>query len=407
MTPLLTGFANELAKQAGVAQLAKTVGRAGLKGGKAIKELVTSDAPGKSAIVSGLLSGGLALASNPHDPGTAIREAVGFGGGQYLGERMAGGLGIGGPTRTGRWARGGMGWLGGALLAKRLHELGKHPERPSPGEHVSRTLSKLSAAAPRSYVLKSSNLRGMNYDPSSQDLTVTFKSGGTYKYKGVPPNVAKSIRRNKSPGKAFHRRVKQGGYEWEKISSGDMLQYFQDHPDKLREKRERDRKKALRKRASETDPVTVLERLQDKHRRMRKQAGAAKRQITFDGVKLKLEYEPGDERSGVSKDGHKWSKTMRCSYGYVPGTKGDGLDGDAIDIYLAKDPVLGMQVYRVNQLTKDGRLDEHKFLLGFGSIDAAKKCYLDHMPSWAFGSITTMSMDAFRRLVGQSERKAA
>lgn len=54
-------------------------------------------------------------------------------------------------------------------------------------------------------------------------------------------------------GKAFGGGVKKLAVfapsfsdEIEKIANGDMLQYFQDHPEKLREKQERDRKKRLK-----------------------------------------------------------------------------------------------------------------------------------------------------------------
>ena len=91
---------------------------------------------------------------------------------------------------------------------------------------------------------RSSNVKGWSYDPRRQELTVTFRSGGTYRYSEVPPSVARAMRRNKSAGKTIHKWVKAPGFAYEKVSSvkqanGDMLQYFADHPDKLREYKKR------------------------------------------------------------------------------------------------------------------------------------------------------------------------
>lgn len=72
--------------------------------------------------------------------------------------------------------------------------------------------------APRSRVTpQSSAVRGYSYDPSSQALTVTFKSGQTYRYKDVPEEVHRALNRSKSVGTTIHKRVKAGGYEYEKI----------------------------------------------------------------------------------------------------------------------------------------------------------------------------------------------
>jgi len=128
-----------------------------------------------------------------------------------------------------------------------------------------------------------------------------------------------------------------------------------------------------------------------------KTAGVAKRQTRFDGLPIKIEQDPGDVRSGTSKDGKSWSRPMHAGYGYVPGTKGLAADGDAVDVYLAKDPVPGAQVYEVSQNKKGGGFDEHKYMVGYETAAAAKASYLRHMPSWAFASMTSLSMDELKR----------
>lgn len=270
---------------------------------------------------------------------------------------------------------------------------------------------------------KSSNVKGWSYDARRQQLTVTFRSGGTYRYSEVPSSVARALRRNKSAGKTIHKWVKTPGFSYEKLSGmkckvcgapATKGQVWADgraiatHCDKGRCKAitlkkigekpiaERD----LTKQAS----VNIIEGMAQKRRQIAKLAGAAKKQITFDGVTFKLEHLPGDVRSGVSKEGTKWERKMYDSYGYLPGTYGQGADGEAIDIYLAKDPVVGARVYKIAQQKKEGGFDEDKYMVGYGSAAAARKAYLRHMPKWALGSMTGMSMNAFRSL---AKRKAS
>jgi len=132
------------------------------------------------------------------------------------------------------------------------------------------------------------------------------------------------------------------------------------------------------------------ESIEASFRSMRKSAGVAKKQVTWQGLRMKIEHEPGDIRSGKSKDGKTWERTMFDSYGYIPGTKGKAADGDAIDVYFAKDPIDG-PVFKVRQLKKDtGAYDEDKFMVGFGSMEDAKKAYLRHMPTWALGDISSV-----------------
>lgn len=121
---------------------------------------------------------------------------------------------------------------------------------------------------------------------------------------------------------------------------------------------------------------------------------AVKRQTTFDGHTLKIEVDVGDTRTGKSKDGAIWSKEMKAAYGYIPKTKGK--DGEAVDIYLAKEPKAGSQVYIVKQLNSDGSHDEDKVMLGFSSKGAARLMFLKHIPAKLFGGITEMSPGGFK-----------
>lgn len=53
---------------------------------------------------------------------------------------------------------------------------------------------------PMTQVAKSTNVHAHGYDAATQTLAVTFKSGGTYHYHGVPAHVASQIATAKSVG---------------------------------------------------------------------------------------------------------------------------------------------------------------------------------------------------------------
>ena len=102
--------------------------------------------------------------------------------------------------------------------------------------------------------------------------------------------------------------------------------------------------------------------------------------------------------------GKEWSRKMRDNYGYVPGTYGKGLDGEAIDVYFSDTPVDG-PVFKVRQKKKDGSYDEDKYMVGYGTAHAIEKLTGKLTGKWAFGSMMGMSMNGFRKLVGQSQRQ--
>jgi hypothetical protein len=379
---------------------------------------------------------------------------------------------------------------------------------------------------------ESSNVRGFSYDPSSQALTVTYKSGGSYRYDDVPPAAARALGRNKSTGKAINRLIKAKGYAYEKVAkrftpigllanevfTRAMDRKLKGEPSKPAPKKRAPKKRAHQKQAAWKDqlhggladkktpadfdpealskgikvelehvndrdlameitmdhltedkayydklekiekkaedyttkltaaeivkesfvgaiaaatrgmpvgtkggrqppkptghPVTkhassIVSNLSHIRREMMKAAGVAKRQTSFDGLPIKVEHDPGDTRTGTSRDGKTWSRKMYASYGYVPGTKGMAADGDAIDIYLAAEPVPGSKVYEVSQNKKGGGFDEHKYMLGYESADAAKAEYLRHMPEWAFGSMSSQPMNSFRDKYARREMAKA
>jgi hypothetical protein len=141
-------------------------------------------------------------------------------------------------------------------------------------------------------------------------------------------------------------------------------------------------------------------------KRMAKKASAVKKQVTYGGLPMKLEHEAGDKRSGVNgATGKSWERTMGDAYGYVPGTNGQGADGEAIDVYFnpraPEEPPA--HVYKIRQKRKTGEYDEDKFMVGYESAADARKAFLRNMPSWAFGSLTRVPTEKFKSQVGHTK----
>ncbi len=56
--------------------------------------------------------------------------------------------------------------------------------------------------------LKSSTIASADYDAASETLTIVFKSGGIYEYKGVPLTVFRELTLAPSVGKYFHQNIR-------------------------------------------------------------------------------------------------------------------------------------------------------------------------------------------------------
>jgi hypothetical protein len=63
----------------------------------------------------------------------------------------------------------------------------------------------------------SSNIDKIGYEQSTQTLEITFRSGGTYRYKPVSRELWDQFINAGSVGKFFHREIK-GTYLGEKVS---------------------------------------------------------------------------------------------------------------------------------------------------------------------------------------------
>ncbi|MCO7216893.1 hypothetical protein [Halomonas sp. OfavH-34-E] len=121
----------------------------------------------------------------------------------------------------------------------------------------------------------------------------------------------------------------------------------------------------------------------------------AKGEVEIHGLTVAIENPKGSERSGTTQDGEAWSVSMANDYGYIKGTK--GADGDEVDVFIGPD-LESERVFVINQVDKDGELDEHKVMLGFATREDAEQGYLSsYRTGWdGLGSTQEMSVDELK-----------
>ena len=64
----------------------------------------------------------------------------------------------------------------------------------------------------------SSNIESAGYDDSTKTLEVKFKSGGIYRYPGVPRIIYEGIFKAESPGGFVQRWIVRGKYDYKKVN---------------------------------------------------------------------------------------------------------------------------------------------------------------------------------------------
>lgn len=124
---------------------------------------------------------------------------------------------------------------------------------------------------------------------------------------------------------------------------------------------------------------------------------------TFQGLRIAIENQKGSVRSGVDRDGKPWRTEMKHPYGYIKGTK--GADGEEIDVYVGPDKK-APEAHVVHQRKSDGKgYDEDKVMLGFPSLEAARKAYLAHYNSPKFlGPISSMPIEVLKKIMHKGEK---
>lgn len=136
-----------------------------------------------------------------------------------------------------------------------------------------------------------------------------------------------------------------------------------------------------------------------------KKAGTYKKgHVNIQGLDISIENPKGSKRTGKDSDGETWETKMKSHYGYIKGTVGK--DKDHIDIFIGDSPKKE-NVYVVDQINPEtGEFDEHKALIGFDNMRAARKGYRENYErGWkGLGAITKMPIDEFKEWAGDKAK---
>lgn len=120
--------------------------------------------------------------------------------------------------------------------------------------------------------------------------------------------------------------------------------------------------------------------------------------IRIKGMGITIETPSGAYRYYKNEDGTEGKNQMHNHYGYFKDTSGNGKDGDAVDVFLGPNIDNFEYIYVIDQYIK-GEFDESKVMLGFNSMEDAKKGYLSNYSSdWkGLKYITKVSLPIFKK----------
>lgn len=130
-----------------------------------------------------------------------------------------------------------------------------------------------------------------------------------------------------------------------------------------------------------------------------------KPRLQWYGLEIAIENPAGTVREGTDETGKAWRTVFKYAYGEFLGTR--GMDGDPVDVFVG--PKLDApEVYVVRQMKRKrwDQIDEDKCMIGFPSMEAAKRAYLNHYDDPRFfGGIVAMSRSDFIKRVKLSNGK--
>ena len=66
--------------------------------------------------------------------------------------------------------------------------------------------------------VESSQIHSIGYDPEAKELHVEFKTGARYSYADVPASLWRDFDESKSKGTFFHKLIKNGGFEYRRLT---------------------------------------------------------------------------------------------------------------------------------------------------------------------------------------------
>jgi len=120
-----------------------------------------------------------------------------------------------------------------------------------------------------------------------------------------------------------------------------------------------------------------------------------KGKVSLYGLTIAIEQPQNSYRTGVDKNGKRWSCRLAANYGYILRTQGN--DGDHVDCFIGSYPQSD-RVFIINQFV-NGVFDEHKVMLCYPTVEFASS---DYRYSYARGwnglhSIVETSVKNFKR----------
>lgn len=129
--------------------------------------------------------------------------------------------------------------------------------------------------------------------------------------------------------------------------------------------------------------------------------------LRLGGLDISIENPKGSFRKGVAPDGTEWESKMHHHYGDIKRTK--GADDDPVDVFIGKDTNDIKSVYVVDQIDPNTKkFDEHKVMMGFPSLKAAKQAYLmNYDQGWqGLKSIHEIGIDDFKVWLKRGDNKS-
>ena len=123
-------------------------------------------------------------------------------------------------------------------------------------------------------------------------------------------------------------------------------------------------------------PLDVLRAHLGEPSQAQKEAGDyPMRSLTFQGLPIKIETDVGEYRRGTDATGDSWEVRMHYPYGFIDGSL--GTDGDEVDCFIGESPD-APTAYVIRAMRRGAwhEYDEDKVMLGFDSLESAKRAFL-------------------------------
>lgn len=247
----------------------------------------------------------------------------------------------------------------------------------------------------------------------------------------------------------------------EKTANGDMMQYFADNPQKLKEYQARQaaKKKGKKRVLPWGREMTAQERFVASRSPKTKEKNAMstalnrvliggkergvadtyspnvlkgvealdkaivkvkeandpiKEKLTLHGIPLALEWRKGEVRKYFNHNPLKkkstgtidYNKKMEADYGYVRNVM--DADGEELDVYIGPNRD-SEKIFVLEKLrSSDASFDENKIMLGYDSMAEAKKSYLRHQDKDEMGKVREITLAQFKKeFLSKKEKKAS